>query len=302
MNMARLVSYKVQDDNRYVTFQTELPNSSENLTMTDRFRLMEVSKKKPSSSARKRNRWQRMVQCLCCVKLWQNLCPSCFCRRGRPRHTNTIVSHTPHSSMAKIIPAKSQRTFANVCFGICGCCCSVHDNELNGRSKYSEYKCEMQLNEVNTAASARYRARDPPVSVNSGGINDRINNVRITCNETPAIHSLYNSSPHSTKRNETKKPKRRYWNWNDSLRSNKDTFLETLEYDLEGERSLKRSYHNRSIKLSSYFRGTQLVVIVRIPKGLRICIYTKYFIVLSANYTNIIQTNKNNQNILFPSK
>lgn len=247
--MARLVSYTVQDDNRYTTFQSELPNSSENLTMTDRFRLMEVSKKKPSST-RKRNRWQR----LCCIKLWQNLCPSCYCRRGCPRHTNTTVSHTAHSSNAHIIPVKSQRTLANVCFGIC--CCSAQDDVLNG-SSYSEYKCELQLNEVNTAASARYRARESPVMVT------RINNVRMTCNEPPEIHALYNNSPHSIKRNDSKKPKRRYWNWNDSLRSNKDTFLETLEYDLEGERSLKRSYRNRSIKLSSYFRGTKFAVIVR---------------------------------------
>lgn len=250
--MARLVSYTVQDDNRYTTFQSELPNSSESLTMTDRFRLMEVSKKKTSSSARKRNRWQRFVQCLCCIKLWQSLCPSCFCRRGRSRHARTTVSQTSHSSNAH----KSQRTLSNVCYGIC--CCSAQDDELKGRSSYSEYKCEMQLNEVNTAASARYRSRESPVTVNSDKINTRKNNVGMTCNDPPEIHSICTNSPHSIKRNDSKKPKRKYWNWNDSLRSNKDTFLETLEYDLEGERSLKRSYRNRSIKLSSYFRGIKI--------------------------------------------
>lgn len=222
--------------------------------MTDRFRLMEVSKKKPLSSARKRNRGQRMVQCLCCVKLWQNVGQCCFCRRGRPRHTNTVVSHNPHSSFANIIPVKRKRSLANVCFGIC--CCSAQDDE---QKSYSEYKCEIQLNEVNTAASARYRAHESPV-FKSGGINNRINNVKVACNEPPEVHSLSTSSPHSMKRNDPKKPKRRYWNWNDSLRSNKDTFLETLEYDLEGERSLKRSYHNRSIKLSSYFRGKKYAI------------------------------------------
>lgn len=35
---------------------------------------------------------------------------------------------------------------------------------------------------------------------------------------------------------------RKYWNWNDSLRSNSDKFLETLEYDMDGgEQSLKRT-------------------------------------------------------------
>lgn len=250
--MARLVSYTVKDDNRYVTFQSELPNSSENLTMTDRFRLMEVNKKKPlSASAGKRNRWQRMVQCLCCFKLWKNLCPSCFCRRGRTRHTNRVISQTPHNSIANIIPVKRQRTFmSNVCGGIW--CCSTQDDAMKGRSSYSEYKCEIQLNEVNTAASARYRPHESPVSITSS----RTNNVRRPCNDPPEIHLRCTSSPNSKNRIDSKKPKRRYWNWNDSLRSNKDTFLETLEYDLEGERSLKRSYRNRSVKLSSYFRGT----------------------------------------------
>lgn len=34
---------------------------------------------------------------------------------------------------------------------------------------------------------------------------------------------------------------RKYWNWNDSLRSNSDKFLETLEYDMDGEQSLQRT-------------------------------------------------------------
>lgn len=38
---------------------------------------------------------------------------------------------------------------------------------------------------------------------------------------------------------------RKYWNWNDSLRSNSDKFLETLEYDMDGENSLKRNQHTR---------------------------------------------------------
>lgn len=41
---------------------------------------------------------------------------------------------------------------------------------------------------------------------------------------------------------------RKYWNWNDSLRSNSDKFLETLEYDMDGEQSLNRANnkHKRS--------------------------------------------------------
>lgn len=39
---------------------------------------------------------------------------------------------------------------------------------------------------------------------------------------------------------------RKYWNWNDSLRSNSDKFLETLEYDMDGENSLKRNQHMRT--------------------------------------------------------
>lgn len=36
------------------------------------------------------------------------------------------------------------------------------------------------------------------------------------------------------------------WSWSDSLRSNSDKFLETLENDMDGERSLKRSTYNKN--------------------------------------------------------
>lgn len=71
-----------------------------------------------------------------------------------------------------------------------------------------------------------------------------------------------------------KKASSKYWNWNDSLRSNSDKFLETLEYDLDGDRSLRKNRSHRTsskiplysgkMKTSSTFSNVYHFIILKI--------------------------------------
>lgn len=213
--MARLVSYKVKDDNRYSTFHNDVRYSSnENLTIHHQFKRMESGTiKKSISSVTTKSKWSCLVYCLqrmCCLTVWQRLCGCCCCC------TCCITG--------------SQR---KRCCGCCGSRTSVGPDKTI--KDFTQYKCELQLNEVN-ATSSRYR----PDTVAAP---DQRN---ITQAEVTTSRNTVNYS---------KKPKRKLWNWNDSLRSNSDKFLETLEYDIEGEKSLKRNYGKKSLKSSSYFQG-----------------------------------------------
>lgn len=204
--MARLVSYKDKDDNRYSTFENDNRyNSNENLTTQSTFKLVEKKAKTPSSTNHIRSSrfcdwcnsfWQKLCPCVCCKKCcdWWWWCCCCFC-----------------------------------CGKICCCAQCTIDNDLTDDvtdeidKQFTQYKCEMQLKQINDTA------------------------FRAASSSTVAVVS---PRIKGSLRTNTKRP---LWNWDDSLRSNSDKFLETLEYDVDGQKSLTKSYCAN--KISSYFKG-----------------------------------------------
>lgn len=205
--MARLVSYKVKDDNRYSTFHNDIRYSSnENLQIHQPFKRMESATTKKSikaSTKKKKHCLLYTFQRICCFKLWQRFCACCcYCCSCKPT-------------------GKHRRK----------CCCCFC---CGGESKFTNREqSTVQLNEINSTPSARYRPTVQTITVN--------------------VPQQPLPPPPANAMNSLKKSKRKYWNWNDSLRSNSDRFLETLEYDMEGERSLKRNYGKRPV--ASYLQG-----------------------------------------------
>lgn len=185
--MARLVSYKVKDDNRYSTFKNENRwNSNENLTIQNEFQFVTKTSEKKICGPSK-NDQKLLCQCQCWIKCWQMLC--------------------------------------------CRCCCSDSqgtDDEID--KNFSRYTNEMQSQDIEEkvqSASEKVSALKAVVPVEE-------------------------------------KKKKSAWNWNDSLRSNSDKFLETLEYDLD-DRSLKRRYKHRPIRFATanfMRRGTVIIYII----------------------------------------
>lgn len=184
--MARLVSYKPKDENRYSTFRNESTvNPSIRYKESDLFKRVEVVKKT-------RNIKSKKSACLRCftLKFWYSVCLCCCCCRCTKKK--------------------------------CGyCCCYSPDYE-------------------------------------GDTIEDGIDIKTISCISSDIQMSEINVNNFNSEKAKSKASKKlstKYWNWNDSLRSNSDRFLETLEYDLDGDRSLKKKSNRTSSKIPLYCQG-----------------------------------------------
>lgn len=186
--MARLVSYKPKDENRYSTFRNE-STVNPSYKESDLFKRVEIVKKTRKPKTKK-------SICSRCLTFWYNLC-SCCC---------------------------------------CSCCC-------RGGKKKCGYFCGYCQNYEGDNSNE-----------------DVIDIKTISCTSSD-IHmseiNVNNFNSEKTKSKTSKKLSSR-WNWNDSLRSNSDRFLETLEYDLDGDRSLKKKSNRTSSKIPLYCQGKGL--------------------------------------------
>lgn len=184
--MARLVSYKNNEDHRYSTFKNDsITSSNENLTISSNFNLITKIKKREE---KKKSKWLCiMCHCVCCIKLCNKLCPCCCIRNVK-----------------------------------CHCCCSQcndDDDDIDG--EFAKIKYEMSLK------NGKYIPSN-------------------TADRTP--------------RGFNKSNKNKKWNWDDSLRSNSDKFLETLEYDgVDGDKSLKRGSRLPKIRITAFKEGVFFV-------------------------------------------
>lgn len=110
------------------------------------------------------------------------------------------------------------------------CFCAAqdsHDDDIDGR--FEQYKNDIRLNELNGLA---------------------------------ATASPGESCSSTLKKGDCAKPKTKYiWDWNDSLKSNSDKFLETLEYDdLYGQNSIKRVFRKKpKIRVTSFVQGNSFL-------------------------------------------
>lgn len=229
--MARLVSYKVRDENRYRTFGGEVEcNSSENLTETNRIKLMfktkssspstpsplpsasQIGKKKklPIKSSKKSKKSTSSSQCA----TWRNYC----CR--------------------------SVRTICCFCCTRCKRKAADDDDDDDDiDAKFEQYKREMKLNSAASGGGGTSSHENKTNALHVPEITfstDQIVSFHMNGGKKEVIEPT--PSPTKSKRFRYRK----YWNWNDSLRSNSDKFLETLEYDMDGESSLKRNQHRRT--------------------------------------------------------
>lgn len=282
--MARLVSYKARDENRYSTFGGEVEcNSSENLTETNRIKLMFKTK---SSSASTSNGISQ-------VKKKTPIKSSKKCRKSMPSSQRVTISTIASSSPSALVSnggtsttmqkswqssrvSKSKfnccsfwpiqcarkrnctwRQFCCCCSRTVGCfCCSrcrdnvADDDDDDIDAKFEQYKREMNMH---SAASG---------DGDDGGAMGHDNNALqvpeiifstdqiVTFHTSGSKKEVVEPMPSPTKSKRFRY--RKYWNWNDSLRSNSDKFLETLEYDMDGENSLQRNQHMRIKGLPFY--------------------------------------------------
>lgn len=187
--MARLVSYKNNEDHRYSTFKNDsITSSNENLTNSSNFNLITKIKKREEN---KKSKWFCiMCHCVCCIKLCQKLCPCCCIRNVK-----------------------------------CHCCCSqCNDDEDDIDGEFAKIKYEMSLKDGKYIPSN-------------------------TADRSP--------------RGFNKSNKNKKWNWDDSLRSNSDKFLETLEYDgVDGDKSLKRGSRLPKIRITAFKEGVSFLFIL----------------------------------------
>lgn len=178
--MARLVSYKMYDENQYSTFGAEFNSisSMENdSTTSSLFQLVQKRRRKRSRSRKLPWRQCILCQCLCCIKIRGKLCPCCRNRRW------------------------------------CRFCGSDDDDaeENDIDRQFNRYKYEMSTKKT-------------PKKVEPG-VNSE--------DKSPSQKSTLRAD-------EVKRAKKHFWNWNDSLKSNSDKFLESLEYDAMQGNSLKK--------------------------------------------------------------
>lgn len=156
------------------------------------------------------------------------------------------------------------------CARICCGCIDYVDSENDDDdidAKFEQYKQEIRLNELKrerkrndgggandddaanemqetSLQSNSYRIELSPSSTATNttiSYDDQRNPITNEGNVINATEATTSSPDKTSKSTSIISRYRRYWSWNDSLRSNSDKFLETLEYDMDGEESLKRT-------------------------------------------------------------
>lgn len=304
--MARLVSYKTRDENRYSTFGGEASyTSSENLTESNRIRLLPKKKSKlKSKKAKTTNKMpEKMPTISASIEMHRN-------KIAKSRTLNVVPSGGGSSSSSSNAITRGRRrplnrsnetqSRFNCCFNSVFCtrkcnwrcnqscctncwstiaccfwwklccrrkccariCCGCIDNDDSENddddidAKFEQYKCEMRLNDLKREHCDRVNEEQetsiqlnvyqidatalPPLPSNVTHDQKTSNDENTINDATPTVTTV-NGKTSSTKTASKIFRYRKYWNWNDSLRSNSDKFLETLEYDMDGEQSLNRA-------------------------------------------------------------
>lgn len=185
LKMARLVSYKPKDENRYCTFKNESSvNPNISYKESDLFKRVEKTRN---------------------IKPKKSTCWRCF----------------------------TLNFWYNFCSRYCCCCCCRCIKEKCGYSCCHDFEGD---------------------TINEDAIDIKMTSCTNSDIQMSEIN-VNNLSSEKAKNKTSKKLSSKYWNWNDSLRSNSDRFLETLEYDLDGDRSLKKKSNRTSSKIPLYSQG-----------------------------------------------
>lgn len=266
--MARLVSYRTKDENLYCSFGNEIDcNSSENLTERNRIRIFAKSGNKSKSKPKISEKSKKNVKALkskygkkqstatdSSVSNMVNCASSSIGSRQCAQSTAAISKkNRPTTNVSASIESKRKcccSSFGDCwrrlcCCGSLRCCCcrsnvsGYDDDDID--ACFERYKIEMRLSELrqgnNDDQSSESCALDnairPEMKISSDRFDGSVRNCR--------AETLPSTAPTQSKQMHKK------WNWNDSLRSNSDRFLETLEYEIDGDQSLKRNQQRHTI-------------------------------------------------------
>lgn len=212
---------------RYITFHNEPSASSAAEVVTihqHNFKLMDPSSNSNSRKAianqtrSKPSRWLRFV-----ISIRRILWPS-----------SKKTAHSPNSQHAQPATFPSRGSF--------WCCCWCGSSPPPSFSTTTSPEM----------ASSSSRCHRSPLSVaagHDGGFQRHAKRSDSTPSTNLAVPSIV---VHGTRRSTMGG---KYWNGDDSFRSNSDRFLETLEQDMEAERIWQRNRGKRPFQVSLLFRG-----------------------------------------------
>lgn len=224
-----------RDQNRYITFHNDPSASSESevVSIHHNFKLMDTSTSNANSrntitnsTASKPSRWQRYV-----FAIRRTLCLS---SKKKPASLSSSSQYN-HVSSSK----SSRRSF--------WCCCWC------GSSPPPTFN----TNSPDTVFSSRYHA-PPVVAGNASRTVEFSRHANRLNSSAPSASSTQVPHPPIVVHG-VRKPtlSGKLWNGDDSFRSNSDRFLETLEQDMEAERTLQRNRGKRPFQVALLFRGIQ---------------------------------------------
>lgn len=222
--MARLVKYSARDENRYSTFldpttQSNNSTNNDNFESFNQFKLCDTHKiiKKPKTQ-RKRHKFNFASQRI--NYILKNCC-SCCCR------------------------------FCCICWRA-----KSKDKQNNNTETY-KYDINQKIISLKKLQQKQYNDSECNNNSENDDEEDDIFNVPSIVRRDKIGNGRYNAS--GTLQSEMQAPGKQpsvaqKWTWNESLRSNSDKFLETLEYDdlLIIDRSLKRMKKAAKVRPIAY--------------------------------------------------
>lgn len=219
--MARLVKYSARDENRYSTFldpatQSNNSTNNDNFESFNQFKLCDTHKIiKKQRTQRKRQKFNFASQRINYIlKNCCSCCCRCWCAKSKDKHNNNETYK--YDINQKIMSLKKLQVQYDDDSG----CNNNSDNDDEEDDIYNVPSIIVRRDKI---ANGRYNA--------SGTLQSEM------------------QAPGKQQSGVAQK-----WTWNESLRSNSDKFLETLEYDdlLIIDRSLKRMKKAAKVRPIAY--------------------------------------------------
>lgn len=253
-------------------------------TSTDQFKLVPVKRSSSAAAATNKrhhsaSRWKRLTSPHCWLwRAFRWLCPCLNCCTFK-RSIRTTSGRSRRSGCRKAcLPPWN----CLCCYCSFPLCCCVRPATVNAQS--SEDLCDLIRNcgtsanqhseiAIDEYVTARYRytevhVRPPPSQTHESGVGQMTEMVTPTAAVVvTAAAAATSSTPQVHKRGKKSRLKKHFWNWNDSLKSNSDKFLESLEYDAMlggggGSNSLKKYKKISNCSLVEGILGDGIILLV----------------------------------------
>lgn len=296
--MARLVSYKkTKKENSYISFANDLSNvSNESLftannstsTATSNFKLISKrrhpdSKASTSLTMSKKYKTRHLIctifGCILCERVWNKLC--CCSSKCKCRWCTNCLNHCDqngsdvndlHNCEYNNVELYTRRTKYDIS--------STDGYKMN--STVEGISLSLTMNEDNRRGFNRGSCSNDIVGrrIDDGGgdngdgivgnyngirhFNANVNNTkngdggRVTAASSTSINCSDCKTNNNSKNNSLNKGKKSLWQWDDSIKSNSDKFLEAIEYNEidDGKKSWRKGLRVPKIRLPAFrFKG-----------------------------------------------